>query len=72
MIKRNNLVYNPSSINEYVGDKNINQPIQVVVKDVSLISDYKLKIIYNNGATKNIELENEEINKLLPLIYAGL
>ena len=63
MIKRNNLVYNTSSLNEYGGDKNINQPIQVVVKDVILISDYKLKIIYNNGATKNIELVNNSIKK---------
>ena len=61
MIKRNNLVYNTSTINEYGGDKNINQPIQVVVKDVILISDYKLKIIYNNGAAKNIELVNNSI-----------
>ena len=63
MIKRNNLVYNVHSVNEYVGDKNINQPIQVVVKDVTLINDYNLKIIYNNGATKNIELVNNSIKK---------
>ena len=61
MIKRNNLVYNVHSVNEFVGDKNINQPIQVVVKDVTLISDYNLKINYNNGAAKNIELVNNSI-----------
>ena len=61
MIKRNNLVYNVHSVNEFVGDKNINQPIVVVVKDVTLISDYILKINYNNGAAKNIELVNNSI-----------
>ena len=63
MIKRNNLVYNVDSVNEYVGDKKINQPILVAVKDVTLISDYKLKIFYNNGVTKNIELVNNSIKK---------
>lgn len=63
MIKRNNLVYNISSINEYGVDKNIKQPIRVAVKDVRLITDYKLNIIYDNGATKNIELINNSIKK---------
>ena len=61
MIKRSYLLYNLPSVNEYVADKNNKKPIQVVVKDVILISDYKLKIIYNNGAAKNIELENDSI-----------
>ena len=61
MIKRGYLLYNLPSVNEYVADKNNKKPIQVVVKDVILINDYKLKIIYNNGAAKNIELENDSI-----------